>query len=287
MNLTRAAGQRDSKVRTNKTTLTYYRSGSTKSASPLNVPTSHSDTWHRFIVRFIDATIISVILFCLGYSLLVQPHPRVQINSSSYRQPSTYQIEAAKDLTAIKNRTKISLDEQGIIKSLQIKFPEIINGTVELPLFSEQPTIHLNIAQPAFFLNSKASTYIISSEGVAVAKSTDLPSIKNLPVVIDQSGFEASGGKRILAASSISFIKTLIAECQHANVPISSLTIPPKAQEVDLRTSDRPYYTKFFLNTDALVQSGQFLAARHQFDTNNSQPAEYLDVRVQGKIFYK
>jgi len=38
---------------------------------------------------------------------------------------------------------------------------------------------------------------------------------------------------------------------------------------------------------DALVQTGQFLAARKEFDISKKQPPEYLDVRVSGKIFYK
>jgi hypothetical protein len=70
-------------------------------------------------------------------------------------------------------------------------------------------------------------------------------------------------------------------------VSVSSLTLPKTAQELDLRTKDRPYYVKFYLGGDALLQAGQFLATRRQFDTSNTQPAEYLDVRVEGKIFYK
>jgi hypothetical protein len=70
-------------------------------------------------------------------------------------------------------------------------------------------------------------------------------------------------------------------------VSIKSLTLPKSVQELDLHTSDRTYFVKFYLGGDALQQTGQFLAARHQFDITNSQPAEYLDVRVAGKIFYK
>jgi hypothetical protein len=36
-----------------------------------------------------------------------------------------------------------------------------------------------------------------------------------------------------------------------------------------------------------MQQAGQFLATRNQFNDTNTQPAEYLDVRVPGKVFYK
>jgi hypothetical protein len=70
-------------------------------------------------------------------------------------------------------------------------------------------------------------------------------------------------------------------------VTITSLSLPSKPSELDLRTKDRPYFVKFYMGGDALTQAGQFLAARAQFDRQNHQPADYLDVRVAGKIFYK
>jgi cell division septal protein FtsQ len=58
-------------------------------------------------------------------------------------------------------------------------------------------------------------------------------------------------------------------------------------KEYLIDASGRPYFVKFYLGGDSAVQIGQFLAARHQFDQKNSQPTEYLDVRVGGKVFYK
>jgi hypothetical protein len=63
--------------------------------------------------------------------------------------------------------------------------------------------------------------------------------------------------------------------------------LPPKAQELDLRASDQSYYVKFYLGGDAMIQTGQYLAARQKFAQTKQQPGEYLDVRVSGKIFYK
>jgi hypothetical protein len=63
--------------------------------------------------------------------------------------------------------------------------------------------------------------------------------------------------------------------------------LPPSAQEIDLYTSDKSYLTKFYLGGDVLQQSGQFLAARNHFKEIGEDPATYLDVRVQGKIFSK
>jgi hypothetical protein len=77
-----------------------------------------------------------------------------------------------------------------------------------------------------------------------------------------------------------------LAQTRRAGVPIKSLTFPPLAQELDLATEDQPYFVKFYLGGDPLVQAGTFLAARHQF-SSGVKPSVYLDVRVPGKIFYK
>ncbi|MGH7156635.1 MAG: hypothetical protein ACREGG_00760, partial [Candidatus Saccharimonadales bacterium] len=86
---------------------------------------------------------------------------------------------------------------------------------------------------------------------------------------------------------SVGFINTVIAECKHSKVPISSLVLPTTPQELDLHTADQPYYVKFYLGGDVLNEAGQFLAARNHFAQTKQSPSQYLDVRVQGKIFYK
>jgi hypothetical protein len=268
--------------------LTYYRAGSRKSSSsPFEKNTQLHGRRHKFFVRLVDLLIISSIIFCFIYSLIVQPNPKISINNTSYHDAYVYRNDATAKLKSLKNRTKLTLDEQGLIKALQDKFPEINGGTVELPLFDEKPTLNIIISPPAFYINNGDIRYVVSAQGRAVAMSSAMPNIRNLPVVNDQSGFQASPGKQVLGASGISFIQTVIAQCKHAGVPISSLTLPKLAQELDLRTTDRPYYVKFYLGGDADIQVGQYLASRHQFDATNAQPSEYLDVRVQGKVFYK
>jgi hypothetical protein len=108
-----------------------------------------------------------------------------------------------------------------------------------------------------------------------------------LTEVTDQSGFSANAGQQVMSADSVKFVNALVAQLKHANVPISEIILPPLAQELNLKISDRPYYVKFYLGGDVLQQTGQFLATRKQFSQTNTQPAEYLDVRVPGKIFYK
>jgi hypothetical protein len=70
-------------------------------------------------------------------------------------------------------------------------------------------------------------------------------------------------------------------------VPISALSLPAVPEEIDLRASDQPYYVKFYMGGSAVLQTGQFLAARQHFKQTGQLPAQYLDARIAGKVFYK
>ena len=268
----------------------YYRSGSiSDKSSPFETAQQKmpKPVVRKLLFGAADTLVLIALIFGLIYSLLVRPDPQISTTSTAYQQISVYRQAAIKQFQILKNRNKITLDEQGIIKSLQAQFPEIASASVELPLFSESPIVHLNIAAPTFFMSSGGNLYIVDSQGYVVAKAGSLPAIKNLAHLSDQSGFKIHLGQQAMSSANVAFINTLVAETNRAKVPISSLTLPALAQELDLRTSDRGYFVKFFLGGDVLQQAGQFLAARHNFDQTGSQPTQYLDVRVPGKIYYK
>ncbi|HET9721522.1 MAG TPA: hypothetical protein VFP32_00630 [Candidatus Saccharimonadales bacterium] len=267
---------------------TYYRADANPSSSNSPFKPQPAKKSHRkLLLGIVDIALIIALVFVVGYSLIVNPSPNVIANSYAYHPAQSYASAASAQLGSLKNHNKISFNEQAVILALQKQFPEISGAQVELPFFSQKPTIRLNIAEPSFKLTSGGQTYIIDSQGIVVAKATDMPNVKNLPSVVDQSGFSANVGKRVLDYSAVGFINTVIAQCQKAKVPISQLTLPPLPQEMDLRTTDQPYYVRFYLGGDPMVQTGQFLALRNQFSKNHNAPSQYLDVRVDGKVFFK
>jgi cell division septal protein FtsQ len=235
----------------------------------------------------VDSALVALLLVALLYSLFVKDTPKVVLSSDIYHPVGVYSDAAHKYLSSVKNRNKITLNAQAIVNSLKKQFPEISDASVELPIMAETPVLHINIAKPSFILNNNNSSYIVSSDGVAVAAASQLSTAKSLAVVTDQSGFNAQAGEQVVSATSVKFINTLMLQMKHANMPVTQLILPPLAQELDLRTSDKSYYVKFYLAGDVQQQAGQFLATRHQLDSTNVQPTEYLDVRVPGKVFYK
>jgi hypothetical protein len=274
-----------------RTPLKYYRSGSASSDPPV-VPKSKSKAGPKGLIswllkRSLEVLVIGIVLAAAAFSLLVKPQPKIEVSSELYRPATVYQQAAAAELKAIKNRTKISLDESAIITALQRQFPEITGGTVKLPLFSQQPTVKLDIGLPTFTLASASTNYIINSYGTVVGLAKDYPDAKKLPTVVDQTAYPIRVGTQALSSASVAFVNNLVLQLGQAKVKIGSITLPPRPQELNLREAKRPYVVKFYLGAEPLNQIGQFLAARQHFAKNHITPSSYLDVRVPGKVFYK
>jgi len=249
----------------------YYRSrGQSETASPFKKREAKRN--HRKVIFGVADAILIILLFAgIVYSLVLKPQPEVTPTSLSYHSQAVYSRQVAAVFGGIKNGNKITFDEHSVSVAIQKRFPEVQSVRIELPFFSQRPKAWLNI----------------SPQGTAVAMAADLPGLKGLIVLDDQSGYNVVLGQQILSSQSVSFIKTVIAQAAHNKVPISSLTLPPLALELDLRTSDQPYYVKFFLGGDADLQIGQMVAVRQKLAQTNQTPGQYLDVRVPGKIFYK
>jgi type II secretory pathway pseudopilin PulG len=279
---------RRSRLNSDKVPLTYYRgkTGNTNS-SPFQKRSPKTNKLKKNAVITLDVIIVVLLIVGLLYSLMLQPTPRIIASSRAYHDSKVYEAVAAAKLKSLQNRTKFTLDEKKLSDDLQAKFPEIADVNIELPILSPKPNIRLSISEPAFILSSQGQNFVVDRQGRAVAKQDSLPRITGLPLVIDQSGFSAASGKQIISAQGSNFINALISQCHLSNVPIQSLTLPSQAQELDLRTKDKPYFVKFFLGGDPASQIGQFIAARHQFAAGGDQPSQYLDVRVAGKIYYK
>jgi hypothetical protein len=283
--------QRVAERSTSKVPLTFYRQGDSQPASDSpfrNKERPSPGKIQRFFAGLLDGIIILALVAGLIYSLFINSTPKIVLSNGSYNYHSTitYKEAAQKYLNSLKNRNKITFDQQGVVDSMQKQFPEIAAAYIELPVFAQTPVVHLSISKPSLLLNNNGKHLIVTEEGYAVFEPASF-NTKNLTTVEDQSGFNAEAGKQVISSSSVKFIDELLKQLKHANIQLGQLILPPKAQELDLRAKDRPYYVKVYLGGDVLQQAGQFIAARHQFEKDNTQPSEYLDVRVPGKIYYK
>jgi hypothetical protein len=265
---------------------TYYRNDTSAGQSPFQNRQPKRNR-RKYLFGAADIVLIIVLLAVLVYSLLLSANPKVTATDNSYRSDQDYAKHIKTDFSGLGSRNKITFNEARIVKRIEGQFPEVSNASVELPFFSQRPAVRLLISPPAFKLKSHGRFYVVDLQGMVVSAAGSSPRFAKLATVADESGFVAQVGKPVLSSQAAAFINTVVTQSRDAKVPLKSLTLPSVPLEMDVRTADQPYFVKFFLNGDANLETGQFLASRQKFISSHVTPSQYLDVRVAGKVFYK
>jgi hypothetical protein len=250
-----------------------------------------SKRWH-YIPSLIAA---AAIIVSLGYMLVLDTQPRISLagdpQTVALRTNETY-AAAAQDILGRSwfNRNKLTVDGGSFVRSMKQQFPELQEVAMTLPLLGHRPIVKVLPLQPVLMLNSSTGgLFVVGQDGKAVAARSEAnnPALQNLPVVTDQTGLKIETGKGALPADEVTFIAKLTAQLKAQQLTPASLTLPAVANELDVRLEGVPYFIKFNTNSDVREQTGTFLAAKQKLEAMHVTPAEYIDVRVEEKAFYK
>jgi cell division septal protein FtsQ len=204
---------------------------------------------------------------------------------------AVYETAADKLLAkSVWNRNKITIDTGAVSKGMLEQFPELSSVSVTLPLLSQRPIVYIQTAQPALILSASNGSYIIDTSGKALLQADKLPngSDLRLPTVTDQSGLRVTLNHQALTSGDVSFILTVIGQLNARHVAVSAMDLPIGTSELDVHIAGQPYIVKFNLQSgDARQQAGTFLATQSQLQKQNVTPSQYIDVRVDGRAYYK
>jgi hypothetical protein len=191
------------------------------------------------------------------------------------------------------DHNKVTVDTGRISRQLLAQFPELAGVSVTIPLLTHHPIIYLQPAQAALVIQSSSSgSFVINSQGrVLLATTHDsllAGETANLPVVTDLSGLKLAPGRQVLPANTVSFVQTVAGQLAAKKYTITSMSLPPAASELDVTVAGQAYTIKFNLeDNDARQQVGTFLATIAELHSQNITPAQYIDVRVDGRAYYQ
>ncbi|HEY1063724.1 MAG TPA: hypothetical protein VGE30_00315 [Candidatus Saccharimonadales bacterium] len=239
-----------------------------------------------------------VVLICVISILSLSNQPRIILlnadqNSYAFRDTAEYQAAASKHLSgSIWNRNKITVNTGKASTDLRKQYPELSEVSITLPLVGQRPIYYLRANAPAFVLQTNSGTFVVDSGGTAlIARDAARDSaVAKLPIITDQTGLQAGVGKQVLSSRETTFIRTVIDTLAAKDVKTSSLVLPAHAaQELDVRVEGKPYVIKFNMHetSTARQQAGTYLATSSNLAKQNITPAEYIDVRVLGRAYYK
>lgn len=240
-----------------------------------------------------------LVMAAIVYELQLSTTPKVvslvSSSEATFLQESHVYQQAAQQLFAesAANRNKLTVDASAIAYRLRQQFPELQEVSVALPVIGDKATVFVRPAAPAMVLAASNGTYIIDENGRALAEAkagTNLQRL-NVPSVTDQSGLAVELGKQVLPRSATAFISTVAEQLKARKIGVQSMTLPAAAGELDVYIANRPYFVKFNIEKgtedSAMVQAGTLLAALKKLDREGRTPAQYVDVRLEGRVYYR
>lgn len=224
--------------------------------------------------------------------LLLTPDPKILPLDPSQahfmHDTATYEAAARKLFTgSIASRTKLTIDRAGISLALMHEFPDLASVSVKLPLIGHRPIVYIAPETAVLMLEATdGATYIVGQNGEAIAPGAATGS--TLPRVKDDSGTSVRPGQPILATSTIAFIHAILFQLAQKQILVSTFVLPANSSELDMYVDGQHYFVKFNLASDTpLEQVGAFLAVQHNLAGQGVTPGQYIDVRVEGRAYYK
>jgi hypothetical protein len=247
--------------------------------------------------RFGLIIVAIAIVVALANTLRVSPHAKVDsLNEPAasflLHDQQTYEAAANRYLSAsIWNGNKLTVATDSIAVRLQEDFPELTSVNIALPLVGHRPIVYVRTAAPRLLLTTtNGQSFVVDENGralIAASRVLNLSALK-LPVVNDESGIRLTEGKTVLSGPSVSFMRVVLSELAAQNVTPQRITLPAGTSELDVYPTGVTYFVKFnFQSETGLQQAGTYLATAARLKEQGITPGQYIDVRVDGRAYYK
>lgn len=246
----------------------------------------HYRSWGSLIV-------IGLILLVAAYVSFLTATPRVVITQTDVvplRDPVLYEQFASQLLSASTlNRDKLTIDTTELAQQLEMRFPELQNVEVRIPLVGHRLVIVAAESRPMLVLENQTGAYLLDLQGRVLMSAKEAPSAvsEKLLHVTDSSGLHLETGKQVIPKETITFIKKVEAQINAAKLSVNHLVLPAVANELHIQLAGQLYLVKFAIDGDARLQAGTFLALKQKLDADRVIPKEYIDVRVEERAYYK
>jgi hypothetical protein len=260
-----------------------------QATAPATAARGKQSRFSRMPVLF--AVGLFAVLCIINTTLGSTPHVQVMGTAAVPLRPADAYNDAAGALVreSALNKNKLTINTGHIQDKMRKQFPELTDVMVSVPFVGMTPVVHVTPGVPVLLLNAGSQLYALDIAGRALIRASEVPNIEklDLPVVVDNSGLAVTAGKPALPASNVAFITEVIGQLQAKGLTITSVTLPAGTSEMDVRVSGVGYLAKFNLQGDGRVEAGSYLATKAQLEHTHTVPADYIDLRVEGRAYYK
>jgi hypothetical protein len=245
--------------------------------------------------RLYTTTLLVLLAFLLVDSLRLSSAVKVVTLSDGggqifLRDTKVYQADAQKLFGGAMDRNKLTANTATVADRLRSDFPELKTVSVSLPILGKTPVVYIQPVMPRLVVATPDNMqYVLDGSGAALINAAQVPELAklNVPTVHDQSGVAPEVGKLALPGSTVGFISQLAGQLNAKQLTITDATLLIGGNELQVKVRGVAYYVKFDTHGDAREEAGALMAVKQNLDAAHKTPHEYVDVRVEGKAYYK
>ena len=176
----------------------------------------------------------------------------------------------------------ITFDNGGFVSKLQQADPILRNVTVRRHWF-HTIVVTASLKQPSLGWNTGNQLYVLDSDGTVIG--TQMGTV-NFPVVYDGSNLPVQIGQKVVTPHFVEFVDQAVPSLRSLGISVTRLDIKDTTLDLTAQTS-KGY--KILFDTSRAV--GDELSDLHSvlalLVTQKKTPAEYIDLRIAGKAYYK
>lgn len=256
-----------------------------EAASQLRSPRLEKHDLHshrrNLVVLLVGTLMASAMLAWLIDATIVAIRPA---DSISERYVSS--IDSYYDQHLFERFTPLS-DSRSLLEALQAQHPEILSVSLNGEKLYAAYSAEITLREPVAKWTIGDDTYYVDTTGIAYTiEQEDIRPIELLQIR-DESGLPVAS-QRVASRSMMQFIGQVVAQLNQSNVgPVREVVIPPGTlKQIDIYVADSAYKIMLHSDRSPAGQATDVVNALGYVESNGITP-EYLDVRVEGKAFYR
>ncbi len=231
--------------------------------------------------------LLALTLLLVGLVLLVNWFKISQISVAGTRALSP---------TDIKNQTQDQLNHHPLWRNLlsingSKLGSELVAGNVRLKSVSVKArwphglVVTVVERQPALVWRTGETNYLVDSEGSVIGPAD--VAAAGLPTVVDSTNLPAAAGRVVVSPRFVSFTTAIVGGLPaQTALKVAELRVPDTTTELYAKV-DKGYTIKFDTTKDPADQLNKLKTVLAELKRLSKTPAEYIDLRVEAKAYYK
>lgn len=182
------------------------------------------------------------------------------------------------------SRIRFLIDKDGMLSEIQESVPEVESISAVSSAGFGRSMFLLTMRRPIASWEVDGNQLYVDASGVSFGRNHfDDPGIS----IEDRSGLEATPGKTVTSNRFIGYIGQVIGLAHDQGYEVTSVTLPPgTTRQIEVRLEGVPYFIK--LSSDRPVGEGvEDMVRTVNWMESRGVTAEYIDVRIEGRAFYR